>query len=60
MAFHPAEQEVGKAIAPFLRANLHLSKQDAEKIAAELPFNDKRARELTPEQFGALANAIPC
>ena len=58
--FTQRNKKLAKAITPFLKATLHLSKPDAAKFAAGLPFNDRRARELTPEQFGALANAIPC
>jgi 16S rRNA (adenine1518-N6/adenine1519-N6)-dimethyltransferase len=57
--FTQRNKKLGKALAPFFKTNLQLSKQDAEKLAVALPFHDKRVRELTPEQFGALANAIP-
>jgi 16S rRNA (adenine1518-N6/adenine1519-N6)-dimethyltransferase len=57
--FTQRNKKLGKAVAPFLKANLRLGKQDAEKIAFASPFHDKRVRELTPEQFGALADAIP-
>ena len=57
--FTQRNKKLGKALAPFLRTNMQLGKQDAEKLAVTLPFHDKRVRELTPEQFGALADAIP-
>jgi len=57
--FTQRNKKLGKAIAPFLKSNLRLSKQDAQKIAAALPFHDERVRELIPEQFGELANAVP-
>jgi 16S rRNA (adenine1518-N6/adenine1519-N6)-dimethyltransferase len=57
--FTQRNKKLGKALAPFLRTNLQLSKQEAEKLAVAFPFHDKRVRELTPEQFGALADAIP-
>ncbi len=57
--FTQRNKKVGKALTPFLKTNLKLSKQEAQKIASAMPFHDKRARELTPEQFGDLANAIP-
>ena len=56
--FTQRNKKVGKALAPFLRTNLKLNKQDAEKLALTLPFHDRRARELQPKDFGALANAI--
>jgi 16S rRNA (adenine1518-N6/adenine1519-N6)-dimethyltransferase len=57
--FTQRNKKLGKALALFLRTNMQLGKQDAEKLAVTLPFHDKRVRELTPEQFGALADAIP-
>ncbi len=56
--FTQRNKKLGKALAPFLRTNLKLNKQDAEKLALTLPFHDRRARELQPKDFGALANAI--
>jgi 16S rRNA (adenine1518-N6/adenine1519-N6)-dimethyltransferase len=56
--FTQRNKKLGKALAPFLRSSLKLDKQKAEQQALSLPFHDKRARELTPENFGALANAI--
>jgi hypothetical protein len=35
-----------------------MSKEEAVKTAGALPFLNKRVRELAPEDFGALANAI--
>ena len=57
--FTQRNKKLGKALAPFLRTNFKLSKQDAEKLALSLPFHDRRPRELTPKDFGALANALP-
>ncbi len=57
--FTQRNKKLTKALLPFLKTNLKLSKQNAEHLAAVLPFNDLRARELTPEQFGMLENAIP-
>ena len=56
--FTQRNKKVGKALAPFIKSTLKLSKQDAEKIALTLPFHDRRARELSPKDFGALANAV--
>ncbi len=56
--FTQRNKKLGKALAPFLRTNLKLNKQEAEKLALTLPFHDKRARELQPKDFGALVNAI--
>jgi len=57
--FTQRNKKLGKAIAPFIRDNFKLSKQEAEKLALSLPFHDKRARELSPKDFGAIANALP-
>jgi len=58
--FTQRNKKLGKALEPFFKTNLRLNKQDAEKLAVALPFHDKRVRELTPEQIGALADAISC
>jgi hypothetical protein len=43
---------------PFIKNTFKLAKEDAEKMACTLPFREKRARELRPEDFGELANAF--
>jgi 16S rRNA (adenine1518-N6/adenine1519-N6)-dimethyltransferase len=57
--FTQRNKKLAKALSPFLSSNFKLSKQDAEKLALTLPFHDRRARELFPEDFGALANVLP-
>jgi len=57
--FTQRNKKLAKALSPYLRSNFNLSKQDAEKLALSLPFHDKRVRELSPKDFGALANALP-
>ena len=56
--FTERNKKIGKALTPFLRSTLKINKQDAEEIALELPFHNKRARELSPKDFGEIANAI--
>ena len=56
--FTERNKKIGKALTPFLRSNLKINKQDAEEIALKLPFHDKRARELSPKDFGEIANAV--
>ena len=56
--FTQRNKKLGKALAPFLRSQLKISKNDAEKMILKMPFLDKRARELSPKDFGELANAI--
>jgi 16S rRNA (adenine1518-N6/adenine1519-N6)-dimethyltransferase len=57
--FTQRNKKLGKALAPFLKTTLNLSKQDAEKLTLTLPYHDKRARELQPKDFGELTNVIP-
>jgi 16S rRNA (adenine1518-N6/adenine1519-N6)-dimethyltransferase len=56
--FTQRNRKLGKAISPFIRDCLKLSKNDAEKLAHTLPNYDRRVRELPPEIFGELANAL--
>jgi 16S rRNA (adenine1518-N6/adenine1519-N6)-dimethyltransferase len=57
--FTQRNKKLSKALAPFIRSSFKLSKEDSEKISHSLPFNDRRVRELSPKDFGALANALP-
>jgi 16S rRNA (adenine1518-N6/adenine1519-N6)-dimethyltransferase len=57
--FTQRNKKLGKAITPFIKCNFKLSKQDAEKLALNIPFHDRRARELSPKDFGVIANALP-
>jgi 16S rRNA (adenine1518-N6/adenine1519-N6)-dimethyltransferase len=56
--FTQRNKKLGKALVPFLRTTLKLSKQEAEKRAFEFSFRDMRVRELSAKQFGAIANAL--
>jgi 16S rRNA (adenine1518-N6/adenine1519-N6)-dimethyltransferase len=57
--FTQRNKKLAKALSPFIRYSFKLSKQDAEKLALSLPFHDRRVRELSPKDFGAIANALP-
>jgi 16S rRNA (adenine1518-N6/adenine1519-N6)-dimethyltransferase len=57
--FTQRNKKLGKAIAPFIKSSFKLSKQDSEKLSHSLPSSDRRVRELSPTDFGALANALP-
>lgn len=57
--FTQRNKKLAKALTPFFKTNLKLSKLEAEKLAATLPFYDRRVRELVPEQFGVVENAVP-
>ncbi|MCK4424849.1 ribosomal RNA small subunit methyltransferase A [Candidatus Bathyarchaeota archaeon] len=55
--FTRRNRKVRNAVLPFLkRAQATAAETGVE--AASLPFQDKRVRELAPEDFGALANAL--
>ena len=57
--FTQRNKKIVKALSPFLKTTLKLSKEEAEKLAHTLPFCNRRARELSPKNLGELANAIP-
>jgi len=46
------------ALEPFIKNTLKICKQDFQKIIQNLPYREMRPRELTPEDFGVLANAF--
>lgn len=56
--FTQRNRKVRNAILPYFKGTCALSKEAAAKSAETLPFHNMRVRELTPENFGALANAI--
>jgi 16S rRNA (adenine1518-N6/adenine1519-N6)-dimethyltransferase len=56
--FTQRNKKLDNAIAPFLRSELKVDKAKAAEIASSLPQRDKRARELAPKDFGAIADAL--
>jgi 16S rRNA A1518/A1519 N6-dimethyltransferase RsmA/KsgA/DIM1 with predicted DNA glycosylase/AP lyase activity len=56
--FTQRNKKLVKAISPFIRSNLKLTKQEADEIAHSLPYGDRRVRELHPKDFGAIENAL--
>jgi 16S rRNA (adenine1518-N6/adenine1519-N6)-dimethyltransferase len=58
MLFTQRNKKVRNAVLPYLRSVCGMSKEDASVIVEKLPFLDKRVRELVPEDFGVLANAL--
>ncbi len=56
--FTERNKKLANAIEPFIKSNLKISKQDYQKIIQASPYREMRPRELTPENFGALANAF--
>jgi 16S rRNA (adenine1518-N6/adenine1519-N6)-dimethyltransferase len=58
MLFTQRNRKVRNAVLPYLRGVCGVSKEDAKVIAEKLPFLAKRVRELAPEDFGVLTNAL--
>jgi len=56
--FTQRNRKLAKALAPYIRSTQKLSKQEAEKLAGNFPFSQKRPRELSPKDFGAIADAL--
>jgi 16S rRNA (adenine1518-N6/adenine1519-N6)-dimethyltransferase len=56
--FTHRNKKVKNAVSSFLKGARGMTPQDAVKIVETLHFRDKRVRELAPEDFGALANAL--
>jgi 16S rRNA (adenine1518-N6/adenine1519-N6)-dimethyltransferase len=56
--FTQRNRKVRNAVLPFLKGILAKTAEEAAGIVEALPFRDKRVRELMPEDFGALANAL--
>ncbi|MDH5438555.1 MAG: 16S rRNA (adenine(1518)-N(6)/adenine(1519)-N(6))-dimethyltransferase RsmA [Candidatus Bathyarchaeota archaeon] len=54
--FTQRNKKVRNAIVPFLRGRM--KKADVTRLADSLLFHDKRARELAPEDFGAMSDEI--
>jgi len=58
LLFTQRNRKVRGAVLPYLKAVQGVSKKDAVKIAEALPFCEKRVRQLAPEDFGVLADAL--
>ncbi len=56
--FNQRNKKVDNALASFIKSTFKLSKEEAKKRACAMPFGERRVRELAPEDFGALANAL--
>lgn len=56
--FTQRNKKLRNALPPFIKSTLKMTKEDAEKVAGTFPFREKRVRELPPEAFGVLANAL--
>ena len=56
--FTQRNKKLGNALVPFLRSARRIGKEEAQKLAATVPFGERRVRELAPKDFGELANAF--
>ncbi len=56
--FTERNKKLSNALEPFIKSSLKLSKQEYKKIIQSSPFREMRPRELTPKNFGDLANAF--
>jgi 16S rRNA (adenine1518-N6/adenine1519-N6)-dimethyltransferase len=56
--FTQRNRKVRNAIVPIIKSNRSIDAEKAAKMVEAIPFRDRRVRELAPEDFGVLANAI--
>lgn len=56
--FTHRNRKVRNAIEPFIKSARASKVENLQKIAESFPLRDKRVRELTPEDFGALFNEV--
>jgi 16S rRNA (adenine1518-N6/adenine1519-N6)-dimethyltransferase len=56
--FTQRNKKLCNAVVPFIRSERKLGRAEAEAIACAVPLREKRVRELSPREFGALADAL--
>lgn len=56
--FTQRNKKLGNALMPFLRTELHMNKAQASDVASTFSLRDKRIRELSPNEFGAIADGL--
>jgi 16S rRNA (adenine1518-N6/adenine1519-N6)-dimethyltransferase len=56
--FTQRNKKICNALVPFLKNVRKIGKAQAEELASRAPFAGRRARELSPREFGELANAL--
>jgi 16S rRNA (adenine1518-N6/adenine1519-N6)-dimethyltransferase len=57
--FTERNKKLAKALAPYLKSTCKMDKAKAENFAKTLPQHERRVRELSAKDFGAIANALP-
>ncbi|MDR2719543.1 MAG: 16S rRNA (adenine(1518)-N(6)/adenine(1519)-N(6))-dimethyltransferase RsmA [Nitrososphaerota archaeon] len=56
--FTERNKKILNALEPFIRTEVNMEKQVVQKIIQTFPCHGMRPREITPENFGAIANAF--
>jgi len=56
--FTQRNKKLGNALVPFIKSAFKVSKEEAEKRVCVVSFGERRVRELSPKDFGVLANAF--
>lgn len=56
--FTHRNRKIRGAASLFIRAERRMRKKDVARIVERLPFRERRVRELAPEDFGVLADAV--
>ncbi|HJW65898.1 MAG TPA: 16S rRNA (adenine(1518)-N(6)/adenine(1519)-N(6))-dimethyltransferase RsmA [Candidatus Bathyarchaeia archaeon] len=56
--FTQRNRKLSNSLAPFVRSKFKVGKKEAEQLARDVPFVNRRARELSPGEFGELANVL--
>jgi 16S rRNA (adenine1518-N6/adenine1519-N6)-dimethyltransferase len=56
--FTQRNKKLGNALKPFIKNSFSLGDEEAKKKVFSLPFREKRVMEMTPENFGEIANVL--
>jgi 16S rRNA (adenine1518-N6/adenine1519-N6)-dimethyltransferase len=56
--FRQRNRKVRNGVLPYIQRKHDTTRKAATKLADSLPFHNRRIRELAPEDFGVLANAL--
>jgi 16S rRNA (adenine1518-N6/adenine1519-N6)-dimethyltransferase len=56
--FTQRNKKLSNALASLVKSTVKTSIEEVERVACSFPFRDRRVRELSPEDFGELANAL--
>src|SRR3990170_9019566 len=56
--FTQRNKKIRNALVPFLKNARKINKEEADRLASTVPFCDRRARELSPRDFGELTDDL--